>query len=144
MYKLEIVENVNFKLRFHKNRFELNKEHIETGHDIFIEWYKERFNQKILARVKSYSKRYNLVPEKISVKDLNNRWGNCSKNNKISFHWKIILAPIAVIDYIIAHELCHIKHKNHSPVYWTLLSGHMPDYDNHKDWLKRYGVELDI
>lgn len=144
MYKLEIVEHVDFKLRFHKNKFELNKEYIENWHDIFIEWYIERFNQKILSRVKSYSKKHNLIPEKISIKDLNNKWGNCSKENKISFHWKIILAPISVIDYVIVHELCHIKYKNHSPAYWTLLSRFMPDYDNHKDWLRRYGVELDI
>lgn len=144
MYKLEIVENVDFKLRFYKNKFELNKEYIENWHDIFIEWYKERFNQKILPRVKLFSKKYNLSPEKISVKDINNRWGNCSKENKLSFHWKIMLAPIAVIDYIIIHELCHIKYKNHSPLYWTMLSSLMPEYEEHKDWLKRYGVELDV
>jgi predicted metal-dependent hydrolase len=55
-----------------------------------------------------------------------------------------MLAPIAVIDYVIVHELCHIRYKNHSPLYWTMLSSFMPEYEEHKDWLKRYGVELDI
>lgn len=136
MYKLKLVENVDFKLRFYKNAFELNKKYINNWKDVFIEWYKLKFNEKILPRVKFLSQKYWFKPNKISVKNLSNRWGSCTKENNINFHWKIMLAPISVIDYIIIHELCHIKEKNHSPRFWDNLCKIMPDYENHKEWLK--------
>ena len=71
------------------------------------------------------------------MKDLRNRWASCTSSDIINFHWKAILAPIDVIDYIILHELVHTREKKHSPKFWTILSGIMPDYENHKDWLRR-------
>lgn len=142
MYKLILVDNVEFKLRFYKNKFELNRQYLSLGKEVFIEWYQNTFADRIKSRVKFLAKKYDLQPTKISVSDLKNRWGSCTKENKIQFHWKIMLAPISVIDYIIIHELCHIKEKNHSPKFWDLLARNMPDYEKYKEWLKKNGWEL--
>lgn len=137
MYKLHIVETEDFKLRFYKNRFELNSKYIDSGKEIFTDWYKHRFNEKILPRVKMIALNHWFEYTSISVKDLKNKWGSCTPDNKLNFHWKIILAPVSVIEYIIIHELCHIKEKNHSPKFWDLVARYMPKYENHKEWLKR-------
>lgn len=137
MYKLELVDNVDFKLRFHKNRFELNRQYISSGREIFTEWYKQKFNEKILTKVKKISIQYWFNPTKISVKELSNRWGSCTSDNKLNFHWKVMLAPVSVIEYIIIHELCHIKEKNHSPKFWDILARYMPNFEEYKEWLKR-------
>ncbi|MBS8122501.1 M48 family metallopeptidase [Candidatus Vampirococcus lugosii] len=142
MYKLKLVENVDFQLRFYKNSFELNKKYIFNGKKIFVERYKKRFNKKIFPRVKLLAEENGFEINKISIKDLGNRWGSCTSNNNINFHWKIMLAPVSVIEYIIIHELCHTKEKNHSPKFWDLVYKYMPDYQNHKEWLKRNGGEL--
>ena len=144
MYKLKLVDNENFKLRFYKNTFELNNNFTENWKEIFIDWYKTKFKEKTYKRVEFLASKYWFSPNKISVKDLGNRWGSCTKNNNINFHWKVMLAPISVIDYIIIHELCHIKEKNHSPRFWDMLYKYMPDYEYHKEWLKRNWWELDL
>lgn len=105
------MDNVDFKLRFSKNRFELNKQYIDSGKEIFIDWYKQRFNSKILPKIKKIALQHWFNPTKITVKELKNRWGSCTVDNKLNFHRKIMFAPVSVIEYIIIHELCHIKEK---------------------------------
>jgi len=142
MYKLKLVDNVDFKLKFTKNRFEFNRQFLNLGEEIFIDWYKHKFTEKILSKVKFLAKKHWFTPTKIIVRDLKNRWGSCTSDNKINFNWKIMLAPVSIIEYIIIHELCHTKEKNHSPKFFNLLYRHMPDFENYKEWLKRNGGEL--
>ncbi len=142
MYKLQLVDNVDYKITFQKNTFFLNRQYTNIWKELFIEWYKQRFEKRVTSRIKLLSNIHGLHPTKVSVKELKNRWGSCTSDNKLNFHWKVMLAPLWVIEYIIIHELCHIKVKSHSPKYWDLLAKHMPDYEWYKDWLKRNGWEF--
>ena len=73
--------------------------------------------------------------EKIIIKDHKERWGSVSKNKSININLSILCAPPKIIDYVIMHELCHLKIPDHSPKYWNLLYKMMPEYETHKEWL---------
>jgi len=104
--------------------------------DTLIKWYFEKSSKIIKQRVNRYSKLLNLFPKKVIIKDQKKRWASCSKDGTLRFNWRISMAPVSIIDYIVVHELCHLKIKNHSSDFWKLLSIAMPDYQNRRNWLK--------
>ncbi|MDO5136099.1 MAG: SprT family zinc-dependent metalloprotease [Eubacteriales bacterium] len=79
---------------------------------------------------------------RITVREQKTRWGSCSSNQNLNFNWKLILAPREVLDYVVVHELCHLKEMNHSPAYWQEVERVLPDYQRQKDWLKQNGWRL--
>ena len=85
-----------------------------------------------------------LKPRSVSVEDFKSRWGSCSVEGDISFNWKIIMAPHGIIDYVVAHELCHMIEHNHSPAFWRHVERIIPDYRDRKDWLKENGAQLTV
>ncbi len=104
--------------------------------DTLIKWYFEKSTKIIKQRVNRYSKLLNLFPKKIIIKDQKKRWASCSKDSTLRFNWRISMAPVSIADYIVVHELCHLKIKNHSSDFWKLVSIVIPDYQKRKDWLK--------
>ncbi|MDB2415501.1 M48 family metallopeptidase, partial [Rickettsiales bacterium] len=79
-----------------------------------------------------------------SIKDTKSRWGSCSSNGNLSFCWKLVLAPEEVFKYVIAHEVSHLKHMNHSPEFWKQVQSLMPNYKTHCKWLKLNGHNLHL
>ncbi len=80
--------------------------------------------------------------QRITIRDQKTRWGSCSAGGTLSFNWRLMLAPPAVLDYVVVHELCHLTHMNHSAAFWTLVESVCPDYRIHRKWLKEHGQEL--
>lgn len=80
----------------------------------------------------------------ITVRDQKTRWGSCSSRGTLSFNYRLIFAPPAVLDYVVVHELCHLTHMNHSKEFWNLVGSVMPDYKKHRKWLKEHGRELTL
>jgi predicted metal-dependent hydrolase len=80
----------------------------------------------------------------IKVKDMGYRWASCGKSGILNFHWKCMMAPPKIIDYIAVHELCHLHHRNHTEAYWNEVDKVMPDYRERKEWLRKYGASLDV
>lgn len=76
--------------------------------------------------------------------ELQNRWASWTPKNGLNFHWKCAMAPVPVLDYIITHEMVHLKYPNHSPDFWNELDKKMPNYREHEGWLKRNGVKMDL
>lgn len=107
-------------------------------------WYKVHAEQKLIEKVERYAKIIGVTPSSINVKTFKARWGSCSIRGTIQFNWKIIMAPNRIVDYVVIHELCHIKQHNHSPKFWKLVEKIIPDYKEDKEWLKKYGGGLDI
>lgn len=84
-------------------------------------------------------------PEEVQVLELKNRWASCSaKRPKLNFHWKVMMPPLTVIDYLIVHELAHLKFTKHDAPFWNEVDKVLPDYAKQKDWLKRYGASLGV
>ena len=138
-YPLEI-EDAHHKgrpLRLSFGRFILDKDRIEEARGLFIQWYKEEAKEKIVERVHYYSNRLQLFPEGVRITSAKFRWGSCSRDDRLSFSWRIIMAPLGIIDYVLIHELVHIKEKNHSKRFWSRLESILPDYRIQRLWLKK-------
>ena len=69
-------------------------------------------------------------------------WGSCSPRGTLSFNWRLVLAPLEVLDYVVVHELCHLRVPNHSRRFWALVERHRPHWRRQRDWLRDYGPEL--
>lgn len=79
---------------------------------------------------------------KITIRNQKTRWGSCSQTGTLSFNYRLMMAPPAVIDYVIVHELCHLTHMNHSKDFWNMVGSILPDYARSRQWLKEHGHEL--
>jgi len=140
-YPLGIQES-NHKgppLKLSFGQFILDQNRIEEAKDLFVQWYQEEAREKIVGRVNYYSNQLQLFPKGIKITCAQYRWGSCSQDNRLSFSWRMIMAPLSIIDYILIHELVHIKEKNHSKRFWSCLESVLPDYRGHKLWLKENG-----
>ena len=103
----------------------------------FIQWYKTQAKELLAGRVFHYARLMDVEPLEIKVKNQKRLWGSCHYHQKtLCFNWQIIMAPLSVIDYVIVHELCHLKAPNHSPRFWKLVSDVIPDYKMKHRWLK--------
>jgi predicted metal-dependent hydrolase len=78
----------------------------------------------------------------IHIRDQKTLWGSCSPRGTLSFNWRLVLAPFEVLDYVVVHELCHLREPNHSRRYWQLVDRHRPRWRNQRDWLHEHGAEL--
>ena len=108
------------------------------------ECYRETAKELIAKRVDLYSQKMKLYPKKVSFRGQKSIWGSCSAQNNLSFNWKLIVAPLSVIDYVVVHELSHIKHKDHSSRFWSLVNGTLPNVEKSKEWLKRHHYAADF
>ena len=80
--------------------------------------------------------------ERIAIRDQRSRWGSCSPHGTLSFNWRLVLAPFEVLDYVVVHELCHLREPNNSARFWRLVATRRPDWRDHRDWLREHGAEL--
>jgi predicted metal-dependent hydrolase len=81
-------------------------------------------------------------PQRIQIRDQRSRWGSCSTRGTLSFNWRLVLAPFDVLDYVVVHELCHLREANHSRRFWKLVEERRPDWRAQRDWLHEHGPEL--
>jgi predicted metal-dependent hydrolase len=131
-------------LSFCSSGFTLPKNHARKARALFVKWYKTRAWEKITEKVLYFSTRLDLIPQEIRLMTARTQWGSCSPDNRLSFNWKLVMAAEASIDYVVAHELLHIREKNHSHRFWEALGSFMPDYKERKAWLDSNGHLLNI
>jgi len=142
-YKLRLVDDQADALIFN-NEFRLARREINHAEEVFTAWYKKAARHQISARVHDYAKKTGLLFNKVKITDAKHRWGSCSARGNLNFAWRLIMAPLSVIDYVIIHELAHLKHHNHSRRYWTTVAVMMPGYQQERQWLKDNGHLLTI
>ena len=104
--------------------------------------YKEAARSYIPKRVAYYHEMTGGTYNRITIRDQKTRWGSCSSKGTLSFNWRLMLAPPAILDYVVVHELCHLTHMNHSPMFWQAVESVCPDYKIARKWLKEHGNEL--
>ena len=109
---------------------------------ILIDLYKLIAKSYIHQRVEFFSKQMNVKPTGIRITSAKTRWGSCSGKNSVNFSWKLIMADKKTIDYVIVHELAHIKQHNHSPKFWNIVEEIIPDYKKQKEKLKVLSEKL--
>lgn len=108
------------------------------------EWYKKQATGYIASRVHYFSAMISEIYTGIVMENRKGRWGSCSSKGELTFNWRLIMAPPEIIDYVVVHELCHLKHMDHSPVYWKAVGSILPDYKARREWLKENGNCLSI
>ena len=131
-------------LTFSSHQFILAGVHAHQAEALFVTWYKEKAREYIEERVRHYSGVLKLYPALVRIGNARSRWGSCSYKNHLSFTWRLIMAPHAVVDYVVIHELAHIKEKNHSNRFWNLVEEIIPDYGTYRKWLRQKGQLLNI
>ena len=109
-----------------------------------MQWYRKHAEKQIKERVKKYQNKIGVEPNSIKIKKQKKRWGSCSSLGNLNFNWKLIMAPMRIIDYIVVHELAHLKYPNHSKEYWDLVESIIPDYEQKQEWLRINGRQLDL
>lgn len=108
----------------------------KTIRDSLVNWYFSESTKIIEQRVTRFSKLLGLYPKEVKIKDQQKRWGSCSREGILRFNWKITMAPVPIIDYIVVHELCHLKIKNHSEEFWRYVSLVLPNFKDCRVWLR--------
>jgi predicted metal-dependent hydrolase len=79
---------------------------------------------------------------RLTLRDQRSRWGSCSSKGQLSFNWRLVLAPHDVLDYVVVHEVCHLKEHHHGPEFWALVERRRPHYRDSKNWLDEHGWEI--
>jgi predicted metal-dependent hydrolase len=141
LYPLEIVERARPALQL-ESTFKLSKKSLPTAPAVFTRWYKAQAMPVIQERVLYFASRYGFTYDRLRITSARTRWGSCTSTSSLNFTWYLVMAPLAVIDYVVLHELAHTRHRNHQKAFWALVASIMPDYKTRKKWLKENGGAL--
>jgi len=105
-------------------------------------WYRRRARDAVTAAADAESRRLGVEYGRVRIGDQRTRWGSCSRTGTLSFSWRLLLAPATVLEYVVVHELCHLRELNHSRRFWRLVEAARPDWREHAAWLAEHGHEL--
>jgi predicted metal-dependent hydrolase len=111
---------------------------------VFREFYRAKGAVRIPPRVAYFQTKMGVKSKSIRIMDLKHRWASCTASGNLNFHWKCMMAPLTVIDYIVVHELAHLIHSNHSAAFWNEVDKVMPDFQERKIWLRDNGAGMDL
>lgn len=143
----EDIENISVSLK--KGKFFVNiPENLDGAkrrkvvRNNLLRWYYEHAEDKLKERVGKYKDQVGVEPKSVKVKHQQKRWGSCTKNKDLLYNWRIIMAPMSIVDYVVVHELCHLREKNHTDRFWRMLKSVIPDYEDRKEWLRVNGPRL--
>lgn len=142
-YELRLVPPQRPALKFDRG-FKLGKTAQKRGEAVFTKWYKQQAFQIISERTSQHSKQYGFMPKQVKISSAKRRWGSCSPDGTLNFTWRLIMAPLSVVDYVVIHELVHLRIKNHSQKFWKAVEAIMPEYKIHKKWLRENGDRLGL
>lgn len=117
-------------------------DHSDNIRSALISWIKKQAKTQVEQLVAQHAHKNRLSPRSINIKTQKSRWGSCGIHNDININWLLLLAPTEVLEYVVVHELCHIRVKNHSRQFWALVAEHLPGYQQHRRWLKKHGGRL--
>lgn len=112
--------------------------------EVFIEWYREETRQITARLIQGYTKRYDLQVSSVRITSARTRWGSCSGKQTLNFTYRLCMAPLSVVEYVVVHELAHLKEHNHSRAFWQWVAAMKPDYLQDRAWLKHHGVHLTL
>jgi predicted metal-dependent hydrolase len=148
-YRLQLEREQNEPLKLKDGRFHMLRSIVEKGggdaaREAFQTFYQDKGLPRLQKRVAYFAAKVGVPAGGVQVKDLGYRWASCLKNGDVHFHWKCLMAPLTVIDYIVVHELCHLHHRDHSDAFWNEVDKVLSDHRDRKEWLRVHGVELDL
>lgn len=141
-YRIELVQTGLSEIQF-AQRFLIPATQGEKREESLREWYINKAKEKIVPRVKHHACELGVNFAGIKIVDNRYRWGSCTVKNNVNFNWRLIKAPMFVIDYVIIHELAHLIEPNHTSRFWNIVRAQSPTVEKAKAWLKENGQLLE-
>ena len=141
-YRIEIVDTETECIRFDQ-RFLIPAWRVPQKKSAMREWYIERAKERILPRVVKQARALGVSFGQARIVDGRYRWGSCTVRDNINLNWRLIKAPMFVVDYVIAHELAHLLEPNHTPRFWNIVKTQIPAMDTARSWLREHGQLLE-
>lgn len=142
LFPINVEQNASKELFFTGEEFIVNSIEPDSLSLSIKKWYKNKFKEIALPRVAYFANKHNLMVNQVRIKNQKTMWGSCSSKNNINLNYLLLMAPMGVIDYVIVHELVHTIHRNHSTDFWDSVESIMPEFQEHKRWLKKNGYKL--
>lgn len=142
-YRLRLVPEADAAVKLQGGRFVMPKALAREGREHLVRWYCERAKPWLAGKVRDYAARMEVEPAGLRVQDLGYRWGSCGKGSVLYFHWKTILLPAQIAEYVVVHEMAHLHEPHHTPEFWLRVERAMPDYERRKAWLAARGAEVE-
>jgi len=141
-YRIEVVKTGLAEIQF-AQRFLIPASQSSKQAEALREWYVGKAKEKIVPRVKHHARDLGVDVAEVKIVDNRYRWGSCTLNDNVNFNWRLIKAPMFVIDYVIVHELAHLLEPNHTSRFWNIVCAQAPTTVKAKAWLKEYGQLLE-
>ena len=141
-YQIELVASDSDEIRF-SHKFLVPRQRQQQGVECFKAWYKQRAAEKILPRIQYYANTLGVAYQEAKITESRYQWGSCTPANNLNINWKLIKAPMFVIDYVIVHELAHLLEPNHTPRFWDIVKAQLPHMEKAKAWLREHGQVLE-
>lgn len=141
-YRLRLVDDAGPDvppLRLYQGRWRLRTDERESAEAHFQAWYVSHGQRYMEERVEQQSNRLEVAPTGVRVRPLGYRWGSCSPDGALNFHWRTVLLPVHLIDYVVVHEMAHLHEPNHDDAFWKRVERAMPDYEQRKRELDEEG-----
>jgi hypothetical protein len=142
LYRIEVVNKGLAEVRF-SHRFSIPATHGEKRVEALREWYVRKANEKIIPRVKIHARALGVDIAGVKIVDNRFRWGSCTVKDNVNFNWRLIKAPMFVIDYVIVHELAHLMESNHTPKFWNIVLTQVATMEKARTWLREHGQLLE-
>ncbi len=141
-YRLELTDDDYPEVRF-QSCFYISRSLKARAKEMLQEWYMQRAREKLLSKINQYAQKMGVEYNQILISNLKYQWASCTPKMNLNFNWRIIQAPMAVVEYVIVHELAHLLELNHSEKFWNVVAVQVPDYERAKEWLRENGERLE-
>ncbi len=139
-YRLLLVDEQPVPVKLEAGRLKMRRSAAANGRAHIVDWYTVHAQWWLSERANRIAARVGVTPSGIFVQDLGYRWGSCGTGERLNFHWKTVLLPPRMAEYVVAHELVHIRAAHHTPEFWEKLERAMPDFAARKEWLAMNGA----
>lgn len=148
-YRLRVLRNTTAasglpELQLFRGVFHLRADCAAHGRECFVRWYAAQAESWLAEHLPRLQRRVGVEVRRVAVMDLGYRWASCSDTGRVNVHWRTILLPPEMVEYIVLHELCHLIEHNHTPRFWSLVRRADRDFERKERWLKENGSRYDL
>jgi hypothetical protein len=141
-YRIEVTDTQSGDVEFSRH-FLVPPAHQNRRREVLRSWYIEQAEKKILKRAKQHAQELGVTFKSARIVENRYRWGSCTPDKNVNFNWRLIKAPMFVIEYVVVHELAHLIETNHTPHFWSIVRAHTPTMEKARAWLKEHGQMLE-
>ena len=142
-YRLRLVPEADAAVKLISGRLVMAQALAPDGRAHLIRWYGGRARPWLAAKVQDFAARMEVLPAGVRVQDLGYRWGSCGKGGWLYFHWKTILLPARIAEYVVVHEMAHLHQPHHTPAFWLRVERALPDFERRRAWLSERGMAVE-